>query len=300
MKNKDSKQEPRSGPRLYFWFLAIRPKTLFASIVPVVLGGVIAGIPSQTTLALTLLAALLLQIASNLANDVYDFEKGADSDNRLGPLRLTQAGLITSREMKFATGLCLGLALLIGVFLVFRGGLPILLFGLSSIVCAVAYTAGPLPIAYLGLGELFVLIFFGPVSVMGTYYLQTLKWSYESLLLGLACGSISCAILVVNNLRDYFEDKEANKRTLAVRFGREFARREYVFFLLLPSLILVILNIFFFFPKTIYLSLAYLLPAISCIKAVYFKTGKELNPVLESTGRLLAFFAVFFLIGYYF
>lgn len=222
------------------WLLAIRPKTLTVSLAPVILGTALAyhdGYFSPSYLALTLLGALLIQIGTNLSNDYFDFQKGADTHERVGPTRVTQAGLISPGQVKAAFILVFACAACLGVLLVMRGGWPILLIGLASILSGMAYTAGPYALAYLGLGELFVLIFFGPVAVVGTYYVQALKFSGSAFWAGIAIGLLSCAILVVNNLRDIDQDKKANKKTLAVRFGRRFAHLEYVFCLLVPALI---------------------------------------------------------------
>jgi 1,4-dihydroxy-2-naphthoate octaprenyltransferase len=227
------------------WLLAMRPKTLTAAIGPILIGTALAykdGYFSGLYLGLTLLNALLIQIATNLCNDYYDFVKGADTFERVGPMRVTQAGLIAPEKVKAAFIVVFGLAACVGVLLVLRGGWPIVLIGIASILSGLAYTAGPYALAYLGLGELFVLIFFGPIAVAGTYYVQTLNFSWPACIAGIAMGLLSCAILAVNNLRDLEQDKKAHKKTLAVRFGQNFANFEYVFCLLVPALIAFLMH----------------------------------------------------------
>jgi len=160
--------------KLKIWISSARPKTLWAAVGPVLIGSAMAYSDSDDPLNIavllaTLLAALLIQIGTNFANDYYDFVKGADTTDRVGPVRATQAGLVTPAQMKTAFIITFALAVLLGAYLVWRGGLPILIIGVASVVCAVLYTAGPFPLAYIGLGEVFVMIFFGPVATGGTY-----------------------------------------------------------------------------------------------------------------------------------
>ncbi|MBL4818482.1 MAG: 1,4-dihydroxy-2-naphthoate polyprenyltransferase [Deltaproteobacteria bacterium] len=221
------------------WLLAIRPKTLTIALAPVVLGlGFAAreGVLDISIALITALAALMIQIGTNLSNDYFDHQKGADKE-RVGPTRVTQAGLISPDQVKAAFVGAFALAVFLGLALVMRGGWPILLIGVLSVASGIAYTAGPYALAYIGLGEVFVLIFFGPVAVAGTYYLQTLKFSWQPAWAGVAIGLMACSILVVNNLRDLETDQKANKRTLAVRFGPNFAHAEYLFCLLVPAFI---------------------------------------------------------------
>ena len=171
-----------------------------------------------------LLGALLIQVATNYANDYGDYIRGADTDERLGPVRATGAGLVTPAAMKRATGIAFAMALLPGLYIVYRGGWPFVLVGLLSISCGLLYTFGPVPFGYTGLADVVVLVFFGPVAVGGTYYVQALHIDWRVLVAGLAPGLFSVAILTVNNLRDIDTDRRAGKKTLAVRFGRTFAR----------------------------------------------------------------------------
>jgi len=222
------------------WVLAARPKTLAAAVAPVVIGCALAeadgGFHLLSALA-ALCGAVLIQIGTNFANDYFDYKKGSDTDDRLGPLRVTQAGLVKPSTMKAATALVFALAILIGVYLVWRGGWPIVTIGLLSILFGLLYTAGPYPLGYHGLGEVFVLVFFGPVATAGTYYVQTLDISLPALLIGLSPGLFSVAILTVNNLRDLENDRKAGKRTLAVRYGHRFAVAEYRWSIILACLL---------------------------------------------------------------
>jgi 1,4-dihydroxy-2-naphthoate octaprenyltransferase len=181
----------------------------------------------------SLLAALLIQVGTNLANDYYDHARGGDTQDRIGPLRVTQGGLIPPETVKRATYLVLGVALLLGIYLVWIGGVPILLIGLASLVCAVAYTGGPYPLAYHGLGDLFVFLFFGLVAVGGTYWVQAAAFGPEVLLAGAGMGAMNTAILAINNLRDLETDARAGKRTLAVWLGHGGTKFELLFLLLM-------------------------------------------------------------------
>ncbi len=203
------------------WLLAARPKTLPASISPVLVGSALALREGQFDVAVflaTLAAAVLLQIGANYSNDVFDYLKGADKA-RVGPTRVTQSGMVTPRQMMIATGVVFGLAALLGLYLVSVGGWPILLIGLVSIVCAVAYTAGPFPLAYRGLGDVFAFVFFGVVAVMGAYFLQTQQFTWMSFIASLPNALFATCIIITNNLRDIDTDRAAGKHTLAVRIG---------------------------------------------------------------------------------
>ena len=180
-----------------------------------------------------LLGALLIQIGTNLANDYYDHLRGGDTEDRVGPIRVSQAGIIPPKTVRNGAFLVLGLALLLGFYLVWVGGTPVVLIGITSLVCAVAYTGGPFPLAYHGLGDLFVFVFFGLVAVGGTYWVQALTFEPEVLLAGVGIGALATAILVVNNLRDIQTDAWAGKRTLAVRIGLTGTKVEFAFLLML-------------------------------------------------------------------
>lgn len=212
------------------WLLAARPKTLPAAIAPVLVGTAIAihedGFHGLAAL-MALITALLLQIAANFANDALDFSRGADTSERMGPLRVTATGLLSHGAVMRATVLTLALSMASGLWLVVRGGWPILALGIAAMVCAVAYTGGPFPLGYLGLGEVFVFIFFGPVAVAGTAYLQTLELTPLTLAGSVPIGALAVAILVVNNLRDLPTDARSGKRTVAVRIGPNLTKVEY-------------------------------------------------------------------------
>jgi 1,4-dihydroxy-2-naphthoate octaprenyltransferase len=205
------------------WLMAIRPKTMLASIGPVLIGLSLAydrlGEIHYIVALLTLLCAVLLQFSTNIANDYLDFVKGVDTVDRIGPVRVTNAGLIKPLSMKRALICLLTLAFVLGLYLMYVGGPLIVIFGLTSLYFAYGYTGGPYPLSYLGLGEVSALIFFGFIAVVGTTFLQTHQIDYQAIWLGLGVGAISFALLGVNNLRDIHTDTKTNKRTLAVRLG---------------------------------------------------------------------------------
>lgn len=222
------------------WILATRPHTLFASLAPVLLGLAVAyyeiGSINKVLAALTIACAMLLQIASNLANDYLDAIKGVDNDSRLGPIRVTSSGLIAPQKMKFALILTLALAFLMGAYLMYVGGAIIMIIGLLSMYFAYGYTGGPYPLSYNGLGEVSAFIFYGVIAVFGTSYIQTHNITIFSLLLGVGPGFISACILAINNLRDIKSDSESHKRTLAVRFGESFQRKLCLWMIILSVL----------------------------------------------------------------
>ncbi len=284
------------------WLLAIRPKTLWAAISPVMIGSAMAFADGEfhaLYAGLALLAAVLIQIGTNLANDYFDFKKGADTAERIGPVRVTQAGLVKPQTMKRAVIIVFLLVALISIFLFFRGGWPIAVIAVFSILSGIFYTAGPFPLGYAGLGDLFVFIFFGPVAVGGTYYIQTLDINPLVLIAGLAPGLLSMAILTVNNIRDLESDRSAGKKTLAVRFGRSLAMAEYFYAIALSSFIPVIL--FFVtedYPASL-LSSVILLLSYPSVKTVFIKTdGPSLNHALAATGKLLLIYSLIFAIGW--
>jgi len=247
--------------KVKLWLLvATRPKTLIASISPVTIGTILAlkeGFFHPITFFCTLFAALCVQIGSNLSNDYFDFLKGADTENRKGPIRMTQSGQISQRSMRKAIGIAFFIAIVFSIPLIWSGGIPFASLLALYILLSIIYTAGPFPIAYLGLGDLFVLIFYGPVAVLFTYYLQTSSFALKPFIAGLAPGALSTAILLMNNLRDVQEDAEAKKKTLIVRFGMGFGKIEYLFvislaaltpFLIQPRLLFADLSLIIAFP----------------------------------------------------
>ncbi len=285
------------------WLLASRPKTLAAGLTPVLIGSAMAasagGFHALAAVSAAL-GALLIQIGTNFANDYFDYVKGTDTEERVGPTRATQAGLVSPKTMLFATILVFALSFVPGAYLIFRGGWPFLAIGIVSVICGVLYTGGPYPLGYLGLGDLFVLVFFGPVAVGGTYYVQTLTLSSDVLVAGLIPGLFSTAILTVNNLRDADTDVKTGKKTLAVRFGKPFARLEYLFCLLVAGIALPIyLCLKSGENNAALIALAAMLLAIPMVKKVFNSNdGEVLNGVLAGTGKLLLIFSILFSIGW--
>jgi len=244
-----------------------------------------------------LAGALLLQIGVNLANDYFDYIKGIDTSERLGPIRVTYSGLIPAPHMRWAMVITFGFVALIGIYLVVIGGWPILVVGTASILAALAYSGGPFPLASHGLGDLFVFIFFGLVAVCGTYYVQSLRLTPLVLFAMVPVGLLITAILVVNNLRDIVTDRKAGKKTLAVRIGERGARIEYV--LLLAGAYVVPILLFLAGKVSIFalLPLVSLPMAISLSRTVCQKEGRVLNQSLASTARLTLVFSLLFSVG---
>lgn len=287
-------QPPVISPRTA-WILAARPKTLPAALSPVIVGAALAiadgrFIPLPTLAAL--LGALLLQIGSNFANDYFDARKGADTPDRIGPTRVTAAGLLSAQSMRLGIIIVFALAALVGLYLVWVGGWPIVAVGIASIIAALAYTGGPKPFGYLGLGDLFVFLFFGPIAVCGTYYVQAHTITLPALLAGVALGTLITAILVVNNLRDIDSDRRAGKYTLAVRIGRQATRTEYILLLATAYAISLVLAIILTSPWLLapYITLP---RAITLIRTIRHHTdGPTLNATLAGTAQLSLFYAV--------
>jgi 1,4-dihydroxy-2-naphthoate octaprenyltransferase len=222
------------------WWLAMRPATLTASAAPVLVGSGAAwadGVFSFWPALAALLGASLLQVGANFANDVFDFERGADTHDRLGPQRATQQGWITAAQMKRAMWLAFAGATVVGVYLTYVAGWPVFALGLLSIAAAYLYTGGPRPYGYLGLGDLAVFVFFGFGAVAGTYYVQALSVSSLAWVASIPIGALATAILVVNNLRDIETDARANKHTLAVRLGDRPTRQYYLLLLAIAYLV---------------------------------------------------------------
>ena len=277
------------------WILAARPRTLGAAVVPVAAGCALAfatGAFDAVASALALACAILIQVATNYFNDAIDHVKGADTAGRLGPVRATNAGLLSPRAMITGGAVCLIIATLLAIPLVLHGGWPILALGIVSLFLAYAYTGGPFPLAYLGLGEIFVVLFFGVFAVAGTFYLNTLEWSVAAVLAGLQIGLHSSVLLAVNNLRDLETDRAANKRTLAARFGLTFARRENATLVIAPF----VLGIFWILLGYLW---AFLLPlmtlplawwlARACLEA---QPARETNQLLAQAAALHASFGL--------
>ena len=282
------------------WILASRPKTLPAAASPVLIACAVAFVEHKfeplAALA-ALLGALLLQIGANIANDVFDFQLGTDNQHRLGPLRMTQAGYLTPTEMKTGMVVVFILAAMCGVYMALVSGWWIIIIGALAILAAVAYTGGPFPYGYKGLGELFVFIFFGFAAVCGTYYAQAKSVSLLAILSSVPVGLLIVCILVVNNLRDLNGDKSSGKRTLAVRFGATWAKQEFIALLALAYLFVFLIT--FVHLGTVWILLCWLsLPlALQLVKSVLNEQGKALNLTLAGVGKLTLIFSILYTIG---
>jgi 1,4-dihydroxy-2-naphthoate octaprenyltransferase len=286
--------------KFQIWIIASRPKTLPAAVVPVMVGSALAinqgkFFPIYSIIAL--ICSLLIQIGTNFTNDLFDYLKGADTEKRKGPLRVLSAGLISVQEMRKAIILLFVLTFILGLFLVYVTDWKILAIGIFSIIAGLAYTAGPFPLAYHGLGDLFVFIFFGIVGTMGTYYLHHLEFTTISLLVSLPVGALITNILIVNNYRDIEEDKQTGKNTLAVILGRKFSQFEFIFFLTLSFLIPMILYLNFNFSETILLPYLTFPLVFILIKMIYSYQGEQLNKTLEISAKFSALFGLLFSAG---
>lgn len=273
------------------WFLAARPHTLPASLGPVILGGSLAGHLLLTKniliFALTILCALLLQVATNLVNDYFDSERGLDGENRLGPDRALQMGWLKKSELKKGIILAFSLAFSIGTFLMYQGGLPIVIIGISSIIMAYVYTGGPFPLSYYGLGEVLALIFFGPIPVWGTFYLLTNRLDLFPLAVGLIPGLIAMSLMGINNLRDHKNDKAKGKNTLATIFGIKFGKFIILFGVITATLIPVGLFLMFKERTFLVVILLFFINIKNWLRIYNGPIDQELNAVLARTGKFL-------------
>lgn len=297
MSSQTHAQQPGA---LATWVLAIRPKTLTAAVGPVALGTALAaaaGALRPLAAIAALLGALLIQIGTNLANDWFDFVKGADTADRLGPARAAQRGWLSVAELRAATFVAFGLAALCGVYLIAVAGWPVVAIGVASVASGIAYTGGPKPLAYVGLGDVFVLVFFGPVAVLGTLYVQALGFDAGAVLASLPVGLLCTAILVVNNLRDRHTDAAAGKRTLAVRFGARVARLEYLALVALAYAIPPVAVLLGYGGLGWLLPLASLPLAVVEVRALWTTDGAALNPLLGRTARLGLVHSLLFTVG---
>jgi 1,4-dihydroxy-2-naphthoate octaprenyltransferase len=293
--------QPATLSKWAAWRMAARPKTLPAAVGPVLVGtavaismGQFAPLPALAALA----GALLLQIAVNLANDYFDFVKGVDTAERLGPPRAAASGALSTGELRLGIAVVLGLAMLIGLYLIVVGGLPIVIIGIASILSALAYSGGPFPLASNGLGDVFVFIFFGLIAVVGTYYVQSLTLTPLAFIAALPVGALITAIIVVNNYRDMETDRKSGKRTLAVIIGKQATLAEYT----------LLIGLAYAVPPILWLlghlsGFAIMLPMFSIpmglglIRAMRSQTGPALNKVLAETARLSLIYSVLFAIG---
>ncbi|NTW03562.1 MAG: 1,4-dihydroxy-2-naphthoate polyprenyltransferase [Oscillochloris sp.] len=287
------------GP-LKTWLMAIRVPTLPAAVVPVLVGSATALADGKFNLPAfiaAMLASLLIQIGTNLANDYFDHKKGADTADRLGPTRVTQSGLVPPATVRAMMLVSFALAALCGAFLIYVGGWPILIVGLLSIASGILYTGGPFPLGYNGLGDVFTFIFFGMVAVIGTDYLHTLQLRPVAVLAALPVSMLVTAILVVNNLRDVPTDKVAGKRTLAVIYGEKFARTEYALLVLLAYLTVPLPWLWTKASPFVLLAWLSIPLALDLLDRVGKQRGRPLNTALRDTGRLHMIFGALMTLG---
>jgi 1,4-dihydroxy-2-naphthoate octaprenyltransferase len=285
----------RGGVPLRIWLMAARPRTLPAAIAPVLVGTALAaseGTFRGLAFAAALIGSVFIQIGTNLSNDYSDARRGADTEERLGPVRVTAGGLVPPRKVLVATWLAFGIAVAAGIYLVAIAGWELLLVGAAAIAAGVLYTGGPRPYGYEGLGELFVFAFFGIVAVVGSYYVQVEKLRGLAFALAVPVGMLAAAILMVNNIRDIDTDRRAGKRTLAVRVGRRRARRLFAASVYLPFLWVTVVAIAAGMPWLLLVWLcAPLAPPL--VRTVASRTdGPALNRALAGSGQLLAAFAL--------
>jgi len=285
--------------QLNYWLLTIRPKTLSISVAPVLVGCALAWKDNHlfdTAVAMAcLIGAMLIQIGTNLHNDAADFERGADTADRIGPERATAQGWFTAKQVKRAALISFLCAFFIGIYLVWIGGWPIVALGLLSLLAGYAYTGGPLPIAYTPSGELFVFLFFGLAAVTGSYYLQTATLNWQVLVISAAIGLLAAAVLLVNNYRDLDTDQKANKKTLTFYLGRQWTKAAYTLFMLIPFALAAML-----FSKAAYVWLVILVLPFSLVLIRHFhqKTpGPIFNEILANTAKHQLSFSLLLSIG---
>lgn len=272
------------------WVMASRPATLSAAIVPVAVGTACAaalhGFRLGPALA-ALIGAMLIQIGTNFANDVFDYEKGADTEERLGPTRVVQAGILHASQVRAGMIACFALAALAGVYLTWVAGWPVVLIGVASILSGIAYTGGPYPLGYHGLGDLFVMAFFGFVAVCGTAFVQVGHVPAIAWWSGAAVGSTATAILVVNNVRDRETDAKAGKRTLAVRLGRRAGLAEYGLLMGVAFGVPVLMLVAGLAAPWILLPWLSAPVAVTMSRKLIALRGRDLNAVLTGTAKLM-------------
>jgi 1,4-dihydroxy-2-naphthoate octaprenyltransferase len=285
---------PPSGLRI--WLMASRPKTLPAGLSPVLVGTALAdnhGTFHVLRFLAALVGALLIQVGANLSNDYSDAKRGADTEDRLGPVRVTAGGLVPPSQVLAAVYITFGLAVLVGIYLIAVAGWQLLLVGVASIAAAVLYTGGPSPYGYKGLGEVFVFIFFGLVAVAGSFFVQLGRIDGASVALGAVVGLLPTAILVVNNTRDIDTDRHAHKKTLAVRMGRENSRRFYAALVFGAYVLLVVAILAFGLSAWLLLVLVTVPLAVRLVQTIAAHSdGPTLNGLLAGTGQLQLAFCV--------
>lgn len=297
---------PSTAPRRFdhkAWLLAARPRTLAVAVGPIAVGTAVASVEGGARFLpalAALLGAVLLQLGSNFANDVYDFENGADTDDRIGPARATQLGLLTPSQLRTGMVAVFAAATLVGLYLVAIAGWPIVAIGVASIIAAVTYSGGPWPFGYHGLGDPMVFLFFGVVAVMGTTYTQTLEASSLALLASIPVGALATATLVVNNVRDRETDLRAGKRTLAVRLGARGGRLEYAILIGLAYWMLPVYWVVCERSSWVWLPLLTLPHACRLVDQVFQNTdGPTLNAALSATARLGMIFSLLLAVGWW-
>lgn len=269
------------------WVLAARPQTLTISVAPVLLGAALAsevGPLSIPVLIAAMLGAICIQIGTNLFNDYADFNKGADGADRLGPLRACANGWLPPRQVLIAVGVTFAIAMAAGIYLAAVAGWPVVIIGLASLVCGLAYTGGPWPLAYVGIADLFVFVFFGLVAVGGTYFVLAGGLSLAAILGGAVLGCLATAVLAVNNLRDRAGDGLAGKRTLAVRYGGAFARGQYALLVTCSALLVVLVALFVPGAGIGWLAPLALAPwLVQLVREAFQLDGRDLNGLLKKT-----------------
>jgi 1,4-dihydroxy-2-naphthoate polyprenyltransferase len=286
---------------LRLWLVAARPRTLPAAVAPVLVGTALAGsedVFRPLAFAAALIGSVFIQIGTNLSNDYSDARRGADTEDRLGPVRVTAGGLMPPRTVLFGTYVAFGVAVAAGLYLAAVAGWELLAVGAASILAGVLYTGGPRPYGYEGLGELFVFLFFGVVAVVGSYFVQTEDLRWEAFALSVPVGLLAAAILVVNNVRDIETDSRAGKRTLAVMLGRGRARRLYAAMLAAAFLAPLVIWLAGGLSAWVLVSLAALPLVPPLLRTVGTRAdGPSLNSALAGTGRLLAVFSLLLSMG---
>jgi len=285
------------------WVLASRPKTLPAAISPIIIGSSIAYHDNKFNFIaafIALICSLLIQIGTNFVNDLFDHLNGSDGKERVGPTRALSSGLVSIPEMKFAIFITFGVTFVLGLYLVNLAGWPILIVGVLSITSGYAYTAGPYPLAYNGLGDIFVFVFFGVVATVGTYYVQTLQLTELIFIAAVPVGLLITNILIVNNYRDVDEDRLSNKQTLAVKFGKSFSLIQYLIQLLIAYAVPVFIYFNYEFSWVILLPIVTLPLGLYLFKMLTELKGIALNKTLELTAKLSVIFSILFSLGFLF
>lgn len=289
-----------SDSKIKAWIIAARPKTLFAALVPVIVGSSVALYEGKFKLQLAIVAlicTILIQVGTNFVNDLYDFIKGADNEKRVGPQRVVSSGIISVKEIEKGIILVFGICFLLGLFLVYESGWIILAIGILSIIAGYSYTAGPFPLAYNGLGDIASFIFFGFVGTIGSYYIHTREVTTFIFWASVPVGALITNILVVNNYRDRELDMQNGKTTLAVILGEKYTRFQYLLFMIISYVIPFF--VYFTFKENIIVLLPLLsIPiAFKLIKMIYSLRGTELNKTLELTAKLSAIYGLLFGLG---